>query len=846
MAKEAVNKGKNKNKQVAKATMEELQVTSASTSNEVEEEGTTLSPLVTQKVAGVNRGTQQAVQQWNDAMQTSVNSEIKSPNDSGKKSWADVVEEEVVSPVKRSSIWDNFDITNVTNAGYKLEYIAPDMEGESPMTEINSNDISSEIEYWKSAVVCYVLGAHPPFEVIQGFIHRLWAKHGLNKIAMLKNGVILSPKGLSKICSLVGRPLMVDRNTEKKIGLNFARVLVEVGMDAQLPETVFFRSERGNIVEQPVTYDWKPTLCKFCKKYGHSENSCRRKKEHTKKPEVNQEKQLVVEAQQNKDIPIASVQVGGQPKGGERQPKPMALTQQVQKHAPAQRGNNQKTTTSGVAARNNTVASNNTVTLWITPHKKSTTQKRQQPVEERSTTPVTTTNGADTNKSGNVGNEEGQLTPLLDHETKVKTNKVDQLVSKLFGGWDYITNLEAHYNGRILIIWRPDYYTVVPITINAQVVTCEVRYIPSQVTFEVSFVYALNTREERRLLWENLEAHSQNNTRPWLALGDFNSVLKSEDRLGGNPVTWAEVTEFQNCVDNCGFIEMVQQGQKYTWNDKGDNQRIYSKIDWSFINNEWLVTMPACRAWYMSEGISDHCSIRIAYEEEGFNSKKSFQFCNDWTQHPLFKDKVKAGWEVHIAGCRMFQVVKKLKLLKRELKDLNKQFFRNVVDDANDDREALYLAQNMLQLDPLNYSKMKRRGTRSSNNPHTWLNYFRNKEATTQLKDEHGNWQYEPDSIANLFVQYYQTMLGSKGNERSKASSGFLKNGPILSGQQQIAMLQPFVEEDVKQAIFTIDSNKSPGPNGFGSGFYKAAWSIVGSDITEEVLDYFMCHDPTP
>lgn len=41
-----------------------------------------------------------------------------------------------------------------------------------------------------------------------------------------------SQKGLSKIGSVVGKPLMVDHNDERKVGLNFSRLLVEVEMDA--------------------------------------------------------------------------------------------------------------------------------------------------------------------------------------------------------------------------------------------------------------------------------------------------------------------------------------------------------------------------------------------------------------------------------------------------------------------------------------------------------------------------------------------------------------------------------------------------------------------------------------
>lgn len=32
--------------------------------------------------------------------------------------------------------------------------------------------------------------------------------------------------------------------------------------------------------------------------------------------------------------------------------------------------------------------------------------------------------------------------------------------------------------------------------------------------------------------------------------------------------------------------------------------------------------------------------------------------------------------------------------------------------------------------------------------------------------------------------------------------------------------------------------NKSPGPDGFGSGFFKSAWNIVGDEVSEVVLDF--------
>lgn len=104
---------------------------------------------------------------WDEIIRISgAGSPVESSN--SKNSWADEVEEEATSKGRKKSIWDDFDITKLSNAGYKLEYI--DLAKKGDIVEIELEDISSEITYWGNAVVCYVLGAHPPFQVIQGYI----------------------------------------------------------------------------------------------------------------------------------------------------------------------------------------------------------------------------------------------------------------------------------------------------------------------------------------------------------------------------------------------------------------------------------------------------------------------------------------------------------------------------------------------------------------------------------------------------------------------------------------------------------------------------------------------------
>lgn len=53
---------------------------------------------------------------------------------------------------------------------------------------IEAEDVKSEVDYWSTAIVCYVLGANPPYAVMNGYF---WGKLGLDKVLLMNNGCFL-------------------------------------------------------------------------------------------------------------------------------------------------------------------------------------------------------------------------------------------------------------------------------------------------------------------------------------------------------------------------------------------------------------------------------------------------------------------------------------------------------------------------------------------------------------------------------------------------------------------------------------------------------------------------------
>lgn len=92
---------------------------------------------------------------------------------------------------------------------------------------------------------------------------------------------------------------------------------------------------------------------------------------------------------------------------------------------------------------------------------------------------------------------------------------------------------------------------------------------------------------------------------------------------------------------------------------------------------------------FIPEGISDRSPMKLSQLSMPRRERRPFKFCNVWTSHPLFLDKVQEVWEQQIYGCSMWRVIKKLKNLKRSLRSLNGQHFRNILSDVKEDKNML-------------------------------------------------------------------------------------------------------------------------------------------------------------
>ncbi|KAJ8446914.1 hypothetical protein Cgig2_013215 [Carnegiea gigantea] len=85
------------------------------------------------------------------------------------------------------------------------------------------------------------------------------------------------PSSLSKLGSLIGRPLKIDRPTMEKSWMGYARVLIEVKIGEPLPDGVDFANEKDEKLQGQVIYEWLPIQCSHYKMWAMRNQNVGRK-----------------------------------------------------------------------------------------------------------------------------------------------------------------------------------------------------------------------------------------------------------------------------------------------------------------------------------------------------------------------------------------------------------------------------------------------------------------------------------------------------------------------------------------------------------------------------------------
>ncbi|XP_026378724.1 uncharacterized protein LOC113273178 [Papaver somniferum] len=403
-----------------------------------------------------------------------------------------------------------------------------------------------------------------------------------------------------------------------------------------------------------------------------------------------------------------------------------------------------------------------------------------------------------------------------------------------------IDNYYEENKGNIWILWSASI-----ISNTRQEITVEVG------DALITRVHAATLSVNRRELWKDL-VDINNLNKPWLVIGDFNTVMNVLEKKGGLAPLKISMMELKNCLNICGLIQAPSTGLDFPWcNNRAGRKRNVCNLDRAVFNDKWLELIPSWGYKVGARGISDHGVLYVQMLK--FQNKKNvpFRALKVWMSHPDFYHQVQEIWKIHIPGNPIFVFMKKLKILKQEIKKWNWTSFGDItkkIKEAEDKvlQAALISDKNLMNLHLLNNlvtargelevlsdkqkeilqqkSRVKwlKEGASNSRFFHVNLKIRQAQNAIVELENADENIIYDQKHIDESLISHFEDKF--KYQEVQFTPGIFQYIPRVLSDEDKQVLDDVPTYEEIKKAVYDLDPDSAPGTDGFAGWFFRFAW----------------------
>ncbi|WZZ66780.1 hypothetical protein YC2023_078150 [Brassica napus] len=415
--------------------------------------------------------------------------------------------------------------------------------------------------------------------------------------------------------------------------------------------------------------------------------------------------------------------------------------------------------------------------------------------------------------------------------------------------------------GGIWVLWRDQVGVITVVESSDQFV--HVKVVVGMDIIHLVAVYAAPTASRRSGLWGQLKRVLENIDEPVMLGGDFNTIVRLDERTGGNGRLSPDSLAFGDWINELALVDMGFKGNQFTWRRGKETRNFVAKrLDRVLCSAQTRVRWQEAVVSHLPFLASDHAPVYVQLEPEqrGNTRRRPFRFEAAWLKHDGFKELLSTSWNRELSTPEALVVLKtklqkwnkeifgdvrkrKEKLLG-EIKEIQEELERNLNDDLLIREATLQKEFDVVleQEEVLWYQKSREKwivlGDRNTNYYHTSTIVRRKRNKIEMLKDDDGRWIEQSEELQRLAINYYKRLYSTEDislDTQKLPQQGFT----APTWDELVSLNKPFSGVDMESAVRSMGKYKAPGPDGFQPVFYQDSWEVVGESVTRCGLSFF-------
>ncbi|XP_039690616.1 uncharacterized protein [Medicago truncatula] len=404
------------------------------------------------------------------------------------------------------------------------------------------------------------------------------------------------------------------------------------------------------------------------------------------------------------------------------------------------------------------------------------------------------------------------------------------------------------------------------IFVSDQCIALEISCYQSSVY--IAAIYASTYYVKRRQLWADLTYLQGCFQGPWLYMGDFNAILGAHEKRGRRPPPPLSCEDFLNWTNANILNHLPTLGTFYTWtNGRFGDENVALRLDRAVCNEEWINFWRSSNCADLVRHQSDHHPILLSLIYSTVMHASPFKFFKAWISHDGCRQLVSDTWSKGVHGQGMARLQSNLNNVKNAFKIWNRTIFCDVdrqvklaMDEVNRiqhliDSEGftdnLYLQDLEAQLSLTKALNVQEELWKEKARHHQFLSgdhntaYFhkvskiRAATKSISLLQDGDNVITDPTAIELHILSYFQEIF-SMDNNCAHNTMVDETIPSLVSVEDNNMLLRTPSHDEIREAVFALNADGAPGPDGFGGHFFQTFWDIVGLDVVHSVHEFFL------
>jgi hypothetical protein len=100
------------------------------------------------------------------------------------------------------------------------------------------------------------------------------------------------------------------------------------------------------------------------------------------------------------------------------------------------------------------------------------------------------------------------------------------------------------------------------------------------------------------------------------------------------------------------------------------------------------------------------------------------------------------------------------------------------------------------------------------------------------------------EHLNKYITNYYKGLFGEAERSNLSLNDSMVEDIPQISPMENEFLETEFSEKEVGEAVFQMEHNKAPGPDGFSAEFYQVFWNLIKDDLMAMYRDFHVGNLP--